>query len=52
VIRPNQRSTRLSHDALVGVKCSWKGRIVANPYSTAGRLWVPIVADRMQLAAG
>ena len=24
VIRPNQRSTRLSHEAPVGVKCRWK----------------------------
>jgi hypothetical protein len=24
VMRPNQRSTRLSHEALVGVKCRWK----------------------------
>jgi excisionase family DNA binding protein len=37
VIRPNQRSTRLSH-ALVGVNCSWKRCRV---YQSAGRLTRP-----------
>jgi hypothetical protein len=40
VSKPNQRSTWLSHDAWVGVKCIWKrGRFVSHRF-TAGVLWV------------
>jgi DNA invertase Pin-like site-specific DNA recombinase len=41
VIRPNQRSTRLRHEALVGVKCRWKRGWAASHCLTAGYLWVP-----------
>ena len=41
VIRPNQRSTRLSYEALVGVKCRWKRGWAASQCFTAGCLWVP-----------
>jgi hypothetical protein len=41
VIRANQRSTRLSHEALVGVKCRWKRGWAASQCTTAGCLWVP-----------
>ena len=41
VIRPYQRSTRLSHEALVGVKCRWKRGCAASHCLTAGCLWVP-----------
>ena len=34
-------STRLSHEALVGVKCRWKRRSAVSHSCTAGCLWVP-----------
>jgi hypothetical protein len=41
VISANQRSTSLSHEALVGVKCRWKRGWAASQRLTAGCLWVP-----------
>ena len=37
---PNQRSTWLSHEEPVGVKCIWKRGCLASQSLTAGVLWV------------
>ena len=41
VITANQRSTRFSHEALVGVKCIWKRGCSASHSFTLGCLCVP-----------
>jgi hypothetical protein len=41
VISAKKRSTRFSHEALVGVRCRWKRRRVASHAFTWGVLWVP-----------
>jgi hypothetical protein len=40
VISANQRSTRLSQEALVGVKCRWKRGCLTSQFLTVGALWV------------
>jgi len=40
VISRNQRSTRLSHEELVGVKWKWNRLCLANHARTSGWLWV------------
>jgi hypothetical protein len=45
-------STRLSHDAEVGVKCSWTRGCLAQPCTNSGVLvGGVVVADDMELAA-
>ena len=41
VNRANQRSTRLNHDAYVGVKWTWNRGRLANQFRISGVLWVP-----------
>ena len=40
VISPKKRSTRLSQDAEVGVKCRWKRGCAASQLLHLGGLWV------------
>jgi hypothetical protein len=40
-IKPNQGSTRLSPEELVGVKCTWKRGWAASHSLTLGCLWAP-----------
>jgi phage terminase large subunit GpA-like protein len=40
VMSPKKRSTRLSHEAEVGVKCRWKRGCLASHAFTLGCLWV------------
>ena len=52
VSRPNQRSTWLSHDELVGVKCRWNRGCAASQAPIGGRLvGGEVVADQMHFQA-
>ena len=41
----NHRSTRLSHELEVGVKCRWKRGCLASQALTLGCLWVRVVIE-------
>src|SRR3954447_5268747 len=45
VSSPNQRSTRLSQDELVGLKCRTKRGCASSQRLTAGVLWVEAVSS-------
>jgi hypothetical protein len=45
VISAKKRSTRLSQDALFGVKCRWKRRRLASHAFTSGRLVGPVAVE-------
>src|SRR6266516_3818192 len=53
VRNPNQRSTWLTHDELVGVKCMWKRGVLVQPCLDGGGLvGAVVVADEMDIQLG